>query len=59
MASMVGKLRHARSAVLSVAGFGSLTASAWTALGTWAGLGALGVSCLLLEYLTGDEEARR
>lgn len=51
--SFVGKLaRHAasiRSGVLSVAGFGLLTAAAFTYT-TWAGLTAAGISCLLLDF---------
>lgn len=51
--SFVGKvLRHAgsiRSGVLSVAGFGLLTSAAFT-FGTWPGLVAAGVSCLLIDY---------
>lgn len=51
--SFVGKLaRHAasiRSGVLSIAGFGLLTAAAFTYT-TWAGLTAAGVSCLLLDF---------
>lgn len=53
MDSFVGKLgRHAasiRSGVLSIAGFGLLTAAAFTYT-TWAGLTAAGVSCLLLDW---------
>ena len=45
----------ARTSVLTTAGFGSLTASAWTAWGTAAGLAAAGVSCLILEFLGGDD----
>lgn len=58
MASAVAKLRAARSAVLTLTGFGALTASAWTGLGTWAGLAAGGLSCLVVEYLTGEEPRR-
>lgn len=46
---------QARTSVLTVAGFGSLTASAWTAWGTAAGLAVGGVSCLVLEFLGGDD----
>lgn len=45
----------ARTSVLTVAGFGGLTASAWVGLGAWAGLAAGGVSCLIVEYLGGDD----
>ena len=41
-----------RTFTLSAAGFGALTAAAWT-LALPAGLATLGVSLLLLEYLTG------
>lgn len=58
MSSRIRKLAplwtQARTAVLTVAGFGGLTASAWTGLGTWAGLAAGGLSCLVIEYLTSD-----
>ncbi|NGO68529.1 hypothetical protein [Streptomyces boncukensis] len=59
MTSMIGKLRGARTALLTTGGFGTLTASAWIGLGTWAGLAAGGVSLLLLEYLTNDGGDRR
>lgn len=53
--SFLGKLgRHVgniRSGVLSVAGFGLLTAAAFTYT-TWSGLVAAGVSCLLLDLTT-------
>lgn len=43
---LVGRLR---TGVLTAAGLGCLTAAAWTAA-LWAGLAALGVSLLLLEW---------
>lgn len=46
--------RTIRTAVLSVAGFGMLTAAAWT-LHLAAGLAAGGVSLLILEALSGGE----
>jgi hypothetical protein len=46
-----GKL--SRTAVLSVSGFGFLSAGAWT-LHVAAGLAAIGMSLLVLEYLSGD-----
>lgn len=49
--------QRARTAVLTVAGFGGLTASAWTGLGTWAGLAAGGLSCLIVEYLSGESDS--
>lgn len=52
-ARVVAALPRARTAVLSVAGFGCLTAAAWT-VGTGAGLAAAGVSLLVLEYLAND-----
>lgn len=55
MTSLIGRLRTARTAVLTTTGLASLTASAWTGLGLWAGLAAGGMSCLLLEYLTGED----
>lgn len=59
MTSMIGKLRRGRTALLTSGGFASLTASAWTGIGLWAGLAAGGVSLLLLEYLTNDGEGAR
>ena len=56
--SIVAKLRDARTAVLTVAGFGGLTASAWATWGLGAGLGCFGASCLLVEYLSGEESKR-
>lgn len=44
---------QARTAVLTLAGFGGLTAAAWTVALPF-GLAAGGVSCLVLEYLTSD-----
>ncbi|MFF4479459.1 hypothetical protein ACFY1A_20905 [Streptomyces sp. NPDC001520] len=44
---------QARTAVLTLAGFGGLTAAAWTVT-PGLGLAAGGVSCLVLEYLTSD-----
>lgn len=58
MSSLVTRLRDARTEVLSTAGFASLTASAWTAWGTAAGLGAAGVSFLVLEALTSREAGK-
>ncbi|MFI9235779.1 hypothetical protein [Streptomyces sp. NPDC053079] len=54
MTGLVGKLKAARTGVLTLSGFGALTASAWTAFGTPAGLAASGVALLVLEYLTGE-----
>jgi hypothetical protein len=45
--------RKVRTTALSLAGFGCLTAAAWT-LALPLGLAAAGVSVLLIEYLTGD-----
>jgi hypothetical protein len=53
------RLRGARTELLTLGGFSSLTASAWVAFGLAAGLAALGVSALVVEFLTGDEERRR
>jgi hypothetical protein len=46
---------RARTTVLALGGFGGLTAAAWTGLGTPAGLAAGGLSCLIVEYLTGED----
>lgn len=59
MTGLGARLRGARTELLTLGGFGSLTASAWTAFGLAAGLAALGVSALVIEFLTGDEERRR
>lgn len=59
MSSAIGKLRAARSGLLTTGGLASLTAGAWEGLGMWAGLVAGGLSLLVLEYLTSDTEARR
>lgn len=57
--AMLQALTHrwhtARTAALSVAGFGCLTAAAWT-LHTAAGLTAAGLSLLALEALSGGED---
>lgn len=44
-----------RTAIFTFTGFGALTASAWTWLGTSAGLAAGGVSLLIIEALSGGE----
>lgn len=54
MRRIVSRLQAARTALLSVAGFGTLTASAWTAWGVAPGLAAAGASILVLEYLADD-----
>ena len=55
----VPTLRTVREVGLTVAGFGSLTAGAWTGLGLWAGLLAAGISLLLLEFLSRPEPGGR
>lgn len=55
MTGLIARARGARTTLLTLAGFGSLTASAWVAFGLAAGLAASGVSALVLEYLTGDD----
>ncbi|WP_424891799.1 hypothetical protein [Streptomyces sp. XH2] len=47
--------RAVRTSVLTVAGFTSLTASAWVAFGLAAGLAVLGVCLLVIEFLTAGE----
>ena len=59
MTSLIARASGARTALLTVTGLGSLTASAWVAFGVAAGLAAAGVAALVLEYLTGDEEKRQ
>lgn len=46
--------RRNRRAALVLCGLGSLVASVWTAWGIAPGLGALGVSFFLIEFLTGE-----
>lgn len=45
--------KRVRTTALALAGFGCLTAAAWT-VALPLGLAAAGVSVLLVEYLTGD-----
>lgn len=59
VASALARAREARTALLTVAGLGSLTASAWVAFGVAPGLAATGVAALVLEFLTTDEVKRR
>ncbi|MFL5911260.1 MAG: hypothetical protein ACJ768_11890 [Gaiellaceae bacterium] len=59
MTSLIARARGARTALLTVVGLGSLSASAWVAFGLAAGLAAAGAAALVLEYLTTDEETRR
>jgi hypothetical protein len=54
MRRIVTRLTAARTALMSTCGFGTLTAAAWTAWGVAPGLGAMGVSILVLEFLTDD-----
>lgn len=54
MISFLTLVREHRTVVLSVAGFGCLTAAAWT-MHTAAGLAVAGVSLLVVEYLTTEE----
>ena len=57
-ARVMAALPQARTALLSVAGFGLLVAGAWTTFGVGAGLAASGVALLVLEYLS-EEGSRR
>jgi hypothetical protein len=57
-ARVVAAVPRARTALLSVAGFGCLTAAAWS-IAVPAGLAAAGVSLLVLEYLADDGGRRR
>ena len=58
-ASLVAALPRARTAVMSVAGFGCVVAGVWTSYGPGAGLAATGVAVLALEYLADGEGGRR
>lgn len=55
MTGLIARARGARTTLLTLAGFSSLTASAWVSFGIGAGLAALGASALVLEYLTDDQ----
>ena len=57
-ARLVAAAPRARTALLSLAGFGCLTAAAWS-VSLPAGLAAAGLSLLVLEYLTADGGKRR
>jgi hydrogenase/urease accessory protein HupE len=57
-ARVVVALPRARTAALSVGGFGCLVTAAWM-VAVPAGLAAAGVSLLVLEYLSGEEGGRR
>lgn len=46
--------KRASGAVLPVAGLGCMSAAAWT-VALWAGLLAVGVSCLILDWLVKGE----
>lgn len=59
LTGVIARAREARTAILTVAGLGSLTASAWVAFGLAPGLAATGVAALVLEFLTDDEVKRR
>lgn len=52
-ARILPSLHALRTAVLSLTGLGCLTAAAWT-VALPLGLAALGVSALVIEYLTSD-----
>jgi hypothetical protein len=52
---VAGRIRAYRTTTLTVSGFGSLCASAWVAWGLGAGLAAVGLALLTLEYLSGPE----
>jgi hypothetical protein len=57
-ARAVAGLPRLRTATMSVGGFGCLVAAAWM-VAVPAGLAAAGVSLLVLEYLSGEQEGRR
>lgn len=56
MRRILQRVHAARTALLTVAGFTAGTAAVWHEWGLSAGLGAMGVSFLTLEYLTGDDK---
>lgn len=51
------KLHGVRTALLTVLGFGALCVCAFL-LAVWAGWAAIGVSLLVIEWLTGDQGAQ-
>jgi hypothetical protein len=53
---VVGALVDWRTPVLSVGGFTSFVAAAWTTFGTGAAWATAGVSMLALEALMGDDD---
>jgi hypothetical protein len=57
-ARVVVALPRARTAAMSVGGFGCLVAAAWM-VAVPAGLAAAGCSLLVLEYLSGDQTGGR
>jgi hypothetical protein len=57
-ARLVVAIGRARTAAMSIAGFGCLTAAAWITFGLGAGLAAVGASLLVLEYLADDGPRR-
>jgi hypothetical protein len=48
-------LKKGRSAVLTVAGFGFLSAAAWS-FNMMLGMAAVGVSCLIVDWLVEEEK---
>ncbi len=52
----LGKLRNLRTAGMATSGFGLLTSGAWVGLGMAWGLGAAGLSVLILEALGGGDD---
>jgi hypothetical protein len=54
-ARVLPRWKQARTVVLSVAGFGCLSAAAWT-VAMPLGLAAAGLSVLLIEYLAGGDQ---
>ncbi len=49
-------LRSGRSATLQTVAFIAFTAAAWIGLGMAAGLACVGLSCLVLEWLTREDD---
>jgi hypothetical protein len=48
-----GRIAVVRTVILILVGLGALVAAAFIGLGVWAGLAALGIACLFLEFMTG------
>lgn len=53
--NLARRITTSRSALMTVAGFGWIDAAVWNLFGTGMGMGAIGVSFLVIESLSGEE----